>query len=72
MTFGNYVREKRVELGKNQREMAEYIGVTPGCLCSWERGSTTPRYPMQAYVFDLCEGVGSTRAYEMKIVFEKG
>lgn len=36
------IRERRLELGMSQQEMAEALGVTQSAICQWETGVNTP------------------------------
>ena len=37
---GNYIREKRTELGLNQEQLAEKVGVTSKTISNWETGKS--------------------------------
>lgn len=36
------IRELRIEKGISQKELAEYLGMSAGNLCDWEKGRTEP------------------------------
>lgn len=36
------IRELRIEKGVSQKELAEYLGMSAGNLCDWEKGRTEP------------------------------
>lgn len=60
-TFGNYIRERREELRKQDRtysvrQVAARIGVEPSYLSKVERGQTAP--PSEAKVLLLAEELG--------------
>lgn len=37
-TFGEYIRERRKELGMTQKEFSEKLYVTESAVSKWERG----------------------------------
>ena len=40
---GNRIRTERLRLRMTQRELGDSLGVSEKCICSWERGRSTPR-----------------------------
>lgn len=40
--IGAFIRERRVEGGRTQAELAERLGVSAQSVSNWERGETTP------------------------------
>lgn len=56
-TFGEYIRERRKELGLTQREFAEKLYVTESAVSKWERGMS---YPDITLLLDICATLGVT------------
>lgn len=50
-TLGNYIREKRVEKGYSQKQLAQLLYVTESAVSKWERGAN---YPDITMISDLC------------------
>lgn len=48
---GNYIAEKRKQLGMTQKQLAEQIGLTDKAVSKWERGKSVPD---SALIADLC------------------
>ena len=48
---GNYIAEKRKQLGLTQKQLAEQVGLTDKAVSKWERGKSVPDSTMIA---DLC------------------
>ena len=48
---GNYIAEKRKQLGMTQKQLAEQVGLTDKAVSKWERGKSVPDSTMIA---DLC------------------
>jgi transcriptional regulator with XRE-family HTH domain len=42
-TFGDHIRQKRLDLGLYQRDVATQIGVSEATIYNWERNATTPQ-----------------------------
>ena len=44
MTFGDYLRQKRIDLGLSQRQLAEILGlgVTDSAVEKWEKNQNRP------------------------------
>lgn len=42
MSLGRMIRDRRMELGITQRELAETVGITQAMLCQVERGTKQP------------------------------
>ena len=40
--FGRMVRERRLDLGMTQADIAQRVNVDPGAVSFWERGTTMP------------------------------
>ncbi len=40
--FPSLIRSLRVRLGLSQRDLAKLLGITPGSICNWEKGVSTP------------------------------
>ncbi|MBO4819077.1 MAG: helix-turn-helix transcriptional regulator [Firmicutes bacterium] len=43
-SIGNYIREKRIEIGLTQEQLAEMVGVSRNTVSRWERGVNIPDY----------------------------
>lgn len=39
-TLGNYIREKRMEKGYSQKQLAQMLYVTESAVSKWERGGS--------------------------------
>lgn len=50
------IRAARVNAGLTQKDAANALGVTQGCLSHWERGSGEPKVTM---FFRMCELYGA-------------
>ncbi len=50
-TFGEYIRERRKELGMTQKEFSEKLYVTESAVSKWERGMS---YPDITLLLDIC------------------
>ena len=50
-TFGEYIRERRKELGMTQKEFSEKLYVTESAVSKWERGMS---YPDITLLPDIC------------------
>ena len=48
---GNYIAEKRKQLGMTQKQLAEQVGLTDKAVSKWERGKSVPD---SAMIADLC------------------
>lgn len=48
---GNYIAEKRRQLGMTQKQLAEQVGLTDKAVSKWERGKSVPD---SAMIADLC------------------
>lgn len=48
---GNYIAEKRKQLGMTQKQLAEQVGLTDKAVSKWERGKSIPD---SAMIGDLC------------------
>ena len=42
MSLGSMIRDRRMELGITQRELADTVGITQAMLCQVERGTKQP------------------------------
>ena len=49
--FGSFIKEKRIEKGYSQKDLAELLFVTESAVSKWERGVT---YPDITLITDLC------------------
>ena len=49
---GNYIAEKRKQLGMTQKQLAEQVGLTDKAVSKWERGKSIPD---SAIIADLCK-----------------
>ncbi len=49
--------KNRINMGMNQKEFAQFLGVSQGMVSKWERG--TYNFTIQA-IADLCEKIGYT------------
>ena len=56
-TFGEYIRERRKELGMTQKEFAEKLYVTESAVSKWERGIS---YPDITLLLDICTALDVT------------
>ena len=56
-TFGNFIREKRIEKGLKQRELADLLYVTESAVSKWENGKS---YPDITMIPNLCKVLGVT------------
>ena len=45
-TFGSFIREKRIEKGLKQRELADLLYVTESAVSKWETGKSYPDITM--------------------------
>ena len=45
-TFGSFIREKRIEKGLKQRELADILYVTESAISKWETGKSYPDITM--------------------------
>ena len=41
-TFGGWLKKKRLEMGLEQKELAEILGVSDGSVYNWENGRSRP------------------------------
>ena len=73
-TFGSFIREKRIEKGLKQRELADILYVTESAISKWETGKSYPditMIPSICKVLDvsekeLIEGANDTESRVMK------
>lgn len=63
MTFGAMLRQDRTRAGLGQAELARQLGVTPGAVCRWEKGSRFPDNGQIIRLMDLTS-VPAARAVE--------
>ncbi len=56
-TFGNFIREKRIEKGLKQRELADLLYVTESAVSKWENGKS---YPDITMIPNICKTLGVT------------
>ncbi len=56
-TFGEYIRERRKELGMTQKEFSEKLYVTESAVSKWERGMS---YPDITLLLDICTALDVT------------
>ena len=56
-TFGEYIRERRKELGMTQKEFSEKLYVTESAVSKWERGIS---YPDITLLLDICTALDVT------------
>lgn len=56
-TFGEYIRERRKELGMTQKEFSERLYVTESAVSKWERGMS---YPDITLLLDICAALDVT------------
>ena len=56
-TFGSFIKEKRIENGYSQKDLAQMLYVTESAVSKWERGVT---YPDITMISDLCKVLGVT------------
>ncbi len=56
-TFGEYIRERRKELGMTQKEFSEKLYVTESAVSKWERGMS---YPDITLLLDICAALDVT------------
>ena len=52
ITFGDFIRQRRKELGMTQREFADRLFVTDSAVSKWERGMS---YPDITLLRDICD-----------------
>ena len=57
-TFGEYIRERRKELGMTQKEFSEKLYVTESAVSKWERGMS---YPDITLLLDICAALDAGR-----------
>lgn len=55
--FGSFIKEKRIEKGYSQKELAEILFVTESAVSKWERGIT---YPDITLITDICKALDIT------------
>ena len=48
-TIGAIIKEKRLQLGLSQREMAKRLGIVNAMLCHWEQGHCVPN------LYNICD-----------------
>ena len=53
--FGNFIREKRMEKGLKQRELADLLFVTESAVSKWENGKS---YPDITMIPNICRTLG--------------
>lgn len=53
MTIVLRIREKRVQQGLSQTELALRLGVTQGAVMKWETGRCFPSLPMVARIAEI-------------------
>lgn len=53
-SFGKYIREKRIEKGLSQQQLAEMLYVSESAVSKWERGAN---YPDITMISDLCKAL---------------
>lgn len=46
MSIGTNIKEKRLELGMTQKELAERVSVDQSMICQIERGTKAPSLPL--------------------------
>lgn len=56
-TFGNFIREKRIEKGLKQRELADLLYVSESAVSKWETGKS---YPDITMIPNICRTLGVT------------
>lgn len=56
-TFGSFIREKRIEKGLKQKELADLLYVTESAVSKWETGRS---YPDITMIPNLCSVLGVT------------
>lgn len=60
MITGSEIRRLRFEAGISQRTLAAEVGVTPGYLCSLEKGNTNPNTATAQRVFFTVSALART------------
>ncbi len=73
-TFGSFIREKRIEKGLKQRELADILYVTESAISKWETGKSYPDITMIPSICkaldvsekELIEGANDTESRVMK------
>lgn len=55
--FGSFIKEKRIEKGYSQKDLAEILFVTESAVSKWERGIT---YPDITLITDICKALDIT------------
>lgn len=71
MSLGSMIRDRRMELGITQRELADTVGITQAMLCQVERGTKQPSMivgvaiadALRCTVYDL---IGGEHEYRYK------
>ena len=56
-TFGNFIKQKRIEKNYSQKDLADLLFVTESAVSKWERGVT---YPDITLITDICRVLGVT------------
>ena len=56
-TFGNFIRQKRIENNYSQKELADILFVTESAVSKWERGVT---YPDITLIKSICKALNIT------------
>ena len=55
--FGSFIKEKRIEKGYSQKDLAEILFVSESAVSKWERGIT---YPDITLITDICKALDIT------------
>lgn len=55
MSFGKRLRERRIELGMSQSELARYLGVSSAAVSNYESGQNAVREDILLKLFDVLE-----------------
>jgi transcriptional regulator with XRE-family HTH domain len=50
-TLGDHIRQRRLDLGMHQKDVAALVNVTTSTVTNWERGRTSPRLCLLPKVF---------------------
>lgn len=57
-TFGEKIKEYRIQRGLNLRRLAKELGIDPGTLAGWEKGMREPRRKLKKRLNSLAENLG--------------
>lgn len=72
MKVGNFIMEKRKELGMTQQQLADKLNVSFQAVSKWENGTTYPNIEiLKDLAIALAVTVDEILAGSEKVVFEK-